>query len=405
MTTTHAERYDADVLLAGGGPVGLLAAILLAGRGMRVAVAERRAGPPDQSMAIGITPPSLEILRTAGLDADFVSAGVRVQAAEVYEAGDSLGRMSFAGLSSDYGFILSLPQSVSVEILLRAARGRAGIEILPETEFLDATQTDQTVIARLRPVAGGDLREIRCRFLAGCDGARSAVRRLVGGAVAEKRYAQRFVMADFEDRSGLGDDAHLFFSATESVESFPLPGGRRRWIVLIPGQSPAAAAEHLVARVRALTGHDLSAHAPLFVSPFGARWLLARSYFRGRIALAGDAAHLMSSIGGQGMNTGFADAELLALVLERVAARPDLLHAELARYQRVRQHAFRVAARRAETWMWFGTHRGALASHLRRGLVRRLLRSRTFAPRLGPSFAMLTVPYSNAARHPPTGAL
>jgi 2-polyprenyl-6-methoxyphenol hydroxylase-like FAD-dependent oxidoreductase len=222
--------------------------------------------------------------------------------------------------------------------------------------------------------------------------------------VDQKVYPQRFVMADFDDRSGLGDDCHLFFSATASVESFPLPGGRRRWIVLVPGEEPPDHAAYVIENVRALTGHDLGAGSAFNVSAFGARWMLARTYCKDRIVLAGDAAHCMSSVGGQGMNTGFADAELLAATLAVVLANPAKQTAALAAYQRIRQQAFRIAARRAESGMWLGTKRGRVSSHLRRQFIGRVLFSRAFIGKLPPHFAMLNIPNNNLTRHPQLAA-
>lgn len=402
--TTRSDAYDSEVAIVGGGPVGLLCALLLADRGFSVTVVERRTGPTVKTMAIGITPPSLEILRAVGLDAEFVRRGVSVRAAEVHEAGRRVGRMTFEGLPSDYAFVLSIPQPITCDILARAVRERPNIRLLVGTEFTSVSQTSESVTVATRDLEQGSTGTLRARYLIGCDGVGSAVRKSAGFEVEQKIYPQRFVMADFDDRSGLGQDCHLFFSATASVESFPLPDGRRRWIVLVPGEEPPDHAAYVIENVRLLTGHDLGAGPAFNVSAFGARWMLARDYFKGRVVLAGDAAHCMSSVGGQGMNTGFADAELLATTLAAVLKGTAQPERAFAAYQRIRQQAFRIAARRAESGMWLGTKRGRVSSHLRRHFIGRVLFSRAFIGKLPPHFAMLNIPNNNLTRHPQLAA-
>lgn len=393
-------KFDADVVIVGGGPVGLLAASLLADRGASAIVVERRTEQTTRTMAIGITPPSLEIFRSVGVDEEFVARGVCVRAAEVHEAGRSVGRLTFDGLRSAYDFVLSIPQPVTTEILARAAAARSTVRVLTGYEFISYSETEDAVAVRVRSSMDGCVRTVHGKFLVGCDGASSAVRQAAGFSDIQRNYRQRFVMADFDDRSGLGQDCHLFFSPRFSVESFPLPGGRRRWIALVPGARPGDESAYLAACVRETTGHDLSGAPAYNVSSFGARWMLVRRYFKRRVLLAGDAAHQMSSIGGQGMNTGFADAELLALSVATVLAEPARQQAVFTAYQRIRQKAFRVAARRAESGMWLGTKRGRIASRLRRLFIGRVLFSRPIARKLAPHFAMLTIPFNNLFRHP-----
>jgi len=192
----------------------------------------------------------------------------------------------------------------------------------------------------------------------------------------------------------------LFFTPQGSVESFPLPGGWRRWIVLAVDLNDEAPEEYLIRTVQRLAGYDLGQERPRFVSTFGAKWMLADRYQAGRVLLAGDAAHVMSSIGGQGMNTGFADAELLAEVLTRVLHQPKARSACFAAYDRIRRKSFEVAAKRAERGMWLGTRRGRVASWFRRHLIRYVLFGALLKRRLAPHFAMLTIPCCNLSHVP-----
>lgn len=346
-------------------------------------------------MAIGITPPSLEILKRLDLDGVFREAGVPVRHAEVYEARTRIGRLDFAGIASDYPFFLSLPQARTVEILRSNLRQFDCVTLRDGVEFAGFRPAGEGVGATFRRPAGNEVMVLSARFLVGADGHKSAVRSAAPIRVREKIYPQRFTMADFADRSGLGTEARLFFTPEASVESFPLPGGLRRWIVQWNKTGDDSPIDHLVASVRRLTGHDLSSQPPRFVSTFGAKRMIVDRYHAGRVLLAGDAAHVMSSIGGQGMNTGFADAELLAELLPVVLQQPDRMARCFAAYDRIRRHSFEVAATRAERGMWLGTMRGRVASWVRKHFIRDVLFSRFLARHLAPHFAMLTIPHRN----------
>lgn len=397
---TPAGGAPATVLIVGAGPVGLLLANLLGCRGIPTRVFERRVGALDRSMAIGITPPSLEILRKLGLDRAFCRQGVAVRFAEVYEEQDRLGRLDFAGIESEYPFFLSLPQARTCEILRTELQRHACVRIESGVEFVGVQSDGDGVTARLRSLESELEFSLRGAFLVGCDGHRSAVRESAGIATRERVYPQRFVMADFVDRSDLGDEARLFFGPQASVESFPLPDGWRRWIVLVDGPPAPPDLDRLVRRVRQQTGYDLRRDEACHLSAFGARRMMARAYHAGRVVLAGDAAHVMSSIGGQGMNTGFADAELLAEMLARALPDPRLAPRLFESYDRVRRVACTAAATRAERGMWLGTLRGRAASVLRRHVIHGLLFSRLLRPRLAPHFAMLTIPFRNLEHVP-----
>lgn len=396
-----ASQTHADVLIVGGGPVGLLLANLLGAQGIRTLVCDKRTTPLDHSMAIGITPPSLEILKPLGLDTVFSREGVPVRHAEVHESRTRLGRLDFGEIASDYRFFLSIPQVRTVEILAENVARFESVTVYRGTEFLGLEQDANGVRAKFRGVDSQIGFELRARFLIGCDGNRSAVREAAGLEAREHVYSQRFVMADFLDRSGLGDEARLFFAPEASVESFPMPGGWRRWIVLANDLRREAPTEYLIRTVRRLTGFELGDEPARFVSAFGARRMVVNRYHAGRVALAGDAAHAMSSIGGQGMNTGFADAEMLAGILPVVLKKPSALQSSFTTYDRVRRRAYKVAARRAERGMWLGTLRGRIGSSLRKRFIRDVLFRPPLRHRLAPHFAMLTIPFCNLKHTPP----
>lgn len=380
---------DFDAILVGGGPVGLLLAGFLQKRGLKFRILEKRSQPISHSAAIGITPPSLHILDQLDLARSFIGAGVQVSRCHVHGLRGRIGCLSFGEIPDEHRFILSLPQAATISRLqqhLGPERIETGCEVTGLSQNADYCTVQ----------AGG--REITARFVIGCDGRRGAVRQFAGIPARVHAYDLHFVMGDFVDDSGFGDDAHLFFTPTGSVESFPLPGGQRRWIVQTDrrlDQPPKG----LVSQLTLLrTGIRISEADQINESVFSPSRFNCPRYSCGRIVLCGDAAHGMSPIGGQGMNTGFADAEFLAEVL----GQPDPL-ALLPAYNHFRRKAAQAAISRAEWGMRLGTWRGRLRSVWRDALIAFLLEHRPVAEKLPPFYAMLTIPFNTLASVPEPG--
>lgn len=351
------------ITIVGGGPVGLLLACLLGRQGKEVRVIEKRTKLPESSMAIGITPPSLDILNLLGLKEDFLAQGVLIQKARIYENQKPVGQLNFRNSENA---ILSFPQFGTINLLRNKV-----------SEFKSVTYEEG------RAFTEDDFNQNQGWVIA-CDGARSHLRGLAGISGKSHDYGVHFIMADFPDHERLGPDARLYFSRDGAVESFPLPGQARRWIVQVKGPSDLSI---LKQRVLAAAGVDLSDRESGPLNPFSPRWFLADSYFQNNVILCGDAAHVMSPIGGQGMNTGFGDAMMLAEWLSSPTA------SGLKNYTRQRQKAFRIASRRAAVGMWLGTRRGSLASALRKQTLSALLGIAVSEKTLARSFSMRNLPH------------
>lgn len=354
---------DADIIVIGAGPVGMLAALLSAQQGLGVLLLEQSAKRHIQSRAIGITPPSLEILSRAGLAGIFIEHGVSVRVSEAYGRSMRLGRVDFSTLQSDFPFVLSIPQDRTETLLEEAVRAHSSIRFLRGHQVTDCSEEDHVIVSGNCEDSGNFL--YTGQYLLACDGGKSAVRESLGIPFDGGPDRYTFLMGDYEDTTGWGEKALFFFTPRGSVESFPLPDGKRRYVLRTPAFIKEYTTGYLGAELLRRAGIDVGNAVQFWESGFGVQRYMARDFCKGRVFLCGDAAHLISPIGGQNMNSGFADAELAAwlsqVLLEKRA--PD--HLVRGLYDRVRKQAAAAACRRAQLMMLAGTSGGRIWSAIR----------------------------------------
>jgi len=353
-----------DVAIIGGGPVGLLLGCLLTQRGLDVRVLERDPEPRAHSRAIGVHPPGLACLAEVGAADAVLARGVCVRRALAFgqSVGEprpaqvrQLGRVSFDGLPGPYPFVLCVPQS-ETERALEAQLARTAPHVLRRGHTLVSCRGAANGVT-LHVASEAREHALAARFVVGCDGKRSAVRHGAGIAFPGGPYREHFVMADVVDDTPFASDAAIYLARDGVVESFPLPGGRRRFVVGLRDVERTPTAALVAQLVLARTGLALRAETASMVSGFTAERYLASRFVNGSLVLAGDAAHVLSPIGGQGMNLGWLDAKLLATQLAAAFAAPARADALLAEYAAVRRRAARDATRRAELFMTIGQSR------------------------------------------------
>ncbi len=324
-----------EVLIAGAGPTGLMLALWLTRLGVRVRIADPKSGPVQETRAIAVQARTLEFYDQLGLGAEAMTRGRHFAAINLFVRGQWRGRVDLRGVGTDltphpYLYILTQDQN---EKLLVDHLATLGVEVDWQTTVNGFTQDDESVTATLEHA--GNSAEVQAQYIAGCDGATSAVRHMLNIPLSGGTYGQRFYVADVTLSGKVrADDVNLAMGASRFLAFFPMPQPGRHRVV---GQLPDQLGEDIdFEQVRGQIEEDgLALVEQLhWFSSYRVHHRVADHFRRGRAFILGDAGHVHTPVGGQGMNTGLGDASNLAWKLaQAVRGRP----AALATYEAERR--------------------------------------------------------------------
>jgi len=331
-----------DVLIAGAGPTGLALACTLAAEGVSFLLVERLAEGANTSRAAVVHARTLEVLEELGVADRLRAAGQIVPRFTLRDRDRVLATLSFDRLPTRYAYTLMVPQEITEGVLLDRLR-ELGADVYRPFTLSDVRQ-DADGVAVTVAADGQPPQAVRARYVAGTDGMHSTVRERAGIGFTGDHYEHSFVLADVRmDWPLRADEVMLFVSPDGLVVVAPLPGGRHRIVATVdeaPEHPGIADVQHLLDTRGPATG-SVRVHEIVWSSRFRVHHRLADRYRAGRILLAGDAAHVHSPAGGQGMNTGIQDGVALGHALAAViGGRAD--ESQLDSYERTRRP---VAAR------------------------------------------------------------
>jgi 2-polyprenyl-6-methoxyphenol hydroxylase-like FAD-dependent oxidoreductase len=316
---------DAEVLVVGAGPTGLMLANQLARRGVRPLIIDRHPGPSIQTRALGVQARTLEIYSHLGIVDQALELGKRAVGANLWAHGRR-ARVPLGDIGQDlspYPFLLILGQDDN-ERLLGQALEKLGIAVRWSTELVGLAQQADRVIARLKQ-PDGTIREVAACWVAGCDGARSAVRELNGIEFQGAPYEHVFFVADTEMTGPMVPNELNVYLWRDGFHLFFPMRGPDHWRVV--GILPAAlrrrddvTLDQVLPSIQREAGAGLSLRECSWFSTYRIHHRRAERFRDRRCFLLGDAAHIHSPVGAQGMNTGLQDAYNLAWKLALVTS-------------------------------------------------------------------------------------
>jgi 2-polyprenyl-6-methoxyphenol hydroxylase-like FAD-dependent oxidoreductase len=314
-----------DVLIIGAGPTGLVLALWLSKFGIKVRIIDKTAEPGTTSRALAVQARTLELYRQLDLTDAVLERGHKVPAVNLWVRGAKAARVPFerigAGMTP-YPFLLIFPQDQHERLLIERL-DTLGVRVERRTELVGFADDGKRVTARLRG-PDGEIKSCEAAFIAGCDGARSLVRETIGTGFPGGTYRQLFYVADVEASGpALDGELQVDLDKADFLGVFPLAGDRRARLIGTVRDERADRADTLKfedVSDRAIDNMKVKIERVNWFSTYHVHHRVTGQFRKGRAFLLGDAAHIHSPAGGQGMNTGIGDAINLAWKLAAVLA-------------------------------------------------------------------------------------
>ncbi|MEX0772748.1 MAG: NAD(P)/FAD-dependent oxidoreductase [Balneolales bacterium] len=348
---TIREHYD--VIIVGAGPVGLFLGLRLMQLGVSFIILEKRAALHSHSRSIGIHPPSLELFDEIGLSEQFLNKGTCIRKGKAFrDASHCIGTLDFDLCPKPFTYVLTLPQYHTEQILQEALLEKAPDCIRRGLEITSFRQSEHQV--EIKYLQGPKKYNLTSSYLIGCDGKNSIIRERSDIPFEGGKYPYRYAMGDFEDNTKFESNAVVYIGNSGLVESFPLSGNIRRWVAELPKDVHDCSLPQFCEIILRRTNFELNKSTVTMFSNFDGEHYLAGKFNLGRILLIGDSAHVVSPIGGQGMNLGWMGAWHLGEALQNTLKQKYSSGRFLSNWEKRHRKKATKAIKRAEFNMALG---------------------------------------------------
>jgi 2-polyprenyl-6-methoxyphenol hydroxylase-like FAD-dependent oxidoreductase len=314
---------DTDVLIVGAGPTGLVLGLWLTLLGVRVRIVDKAAEPGTTSRALAVHARTLELYRQIGLADAVIARGRKMAAVNLWAAGKQVAHAVLGDMGvgiSPFPYVLILPQDEHERLLIDRL-GQAGVEVERETELVAFEEGMGGVLARFTR-ADGATGACEAAYIAGCDGAHSTVRQALAIGFPGGTYEHLFYVADVEARgAAMNGELHAALDTSDFLAVFPLKEDGRARLVGTVREAAEPQYDTLSwndVSTRVIEWMRIAVERVHWFSTYHVHHRVAGQFRKGRAFLLGDAAHIHSPVGGQGMNTGISDAVNLAWKLAAV---------------------------------------------------------------------------------------
>jgi 2-polyprenyl-6-methoxyphenol hydroxylase-like FAD-dependent oxidoreductase len=371
-----AAQAETDVLVVGGGPVGLTLACELARHGARARIVDKNAAPQPWSKAAGVSSRTMEVLERMGIVDRALAKGRPMYGARIRNGLEVVASVDFrsAAAPTRYPYLFGLAQR-DMELMLAERLAELGIPFERKTELLSFEQDDGGVTSTLRHEDGRE-EQVRSRFLVGADGAHSTVRKLLDLPFEGGTFEQTLMQADIRAKFPFEPDPNEavgFISQDGPIGFLPLLADGRYRLIIINVENPppeppmSLLEEHVARRTPGVKISD-----PVWTVSFRFHGRIVPRYREGRVFLAGDAGHIHSPVGAQGMNLGMQDAFNLAwklALVTRGAGRAEILESYSAERRPIGQGIVQTTDAATKRLMRVMTIRSALVKAVRDQVV------------------------------------